>query len=117
MGRAAGSVKQDGPEWLLGPRRGEAMTKDLDAGKIERDLERLEEIVGALEDGSLSLEGALKIYEEGIGLVRGSRKALDLAGEKVEILSRAEAVASTKAQESPDEESAPEAEQDAGEDD
>ena len=82
-----------------GAEKGEVMTKELDPGKIERDLERLEEIVGALEEGSLSLEESLKIYEEGIGLVRASRKALDLAGKKIEILSRGEVGAASEADE------------------
>ena len=96
----------------MGPGKGKAMTKKLSAGEVERDLERLEEIVGALEEGSLSLEEALKIYEEGIGLVRGSRKALDLAAQKVEILSRDGAA--DGADERPGDEPAPEEEQDAG---
>ncbi len=53
---------------------------------FEKDLERLEEIVGALEEGGLSLDDSLKHFEEGIKLARRCEKALTEAEKKIEIL-------------------------------
>ncbi|MBI5091929.1 MAG: exodeoxyribonuclease VII small subunit [Candidatus Hydrogenedentes bacterium] len=54
--------------------------------KFEKDLERLESIVGALEEGGLSLDDALKRFEEGIKLAQRCEKALTEAEKKIEIL-------------------------------
>jgi len=54
--------------------------------KFEDALARLEEIVRTMETGDLSLEDSLKVFEEGIGLVRFCSKKLDEAERKVEIL-------------------------------
>lgn len=56
--------------------------------KFEKDLEKLEEIVGALEEGELSLDEALKRFEEGIKLAKRCEKALSEAEKKIEILTR-----------------------------
>ncbi len=56
--------------------------------KFEKDLERLEEIVAALENGELSLDDALKRFEEGIKLAKRCEKALTDAEKKIEILTR-----------------------------
>ncbi|HEO72267.1 MAG TPA: exodeoxyribonuclease VII small subunit [Candidatus Hydrogenedentes bacterium] len=53
---------------------------------FEKDLENLEEIVGALEEGGLSLDDSLKRFEEGITLARRCEKTLTEAEKKVEIL-------------------------------
>ena len=37
---------------------------------IEEALARLEEVVGLLESGELTLDESLKLYEEGVGLIR-----------------------------------------------
>lgn len=37
---------------------------------FEQALERLEEIIGLLEDGNLKLEEALELYNEGVTLVK-----------------------------------------------
>ncbi len=59
-------------------------------GKQERSFEealgRLEEIVLELEEGELSLEGALEKFEEGIELSRSCMQKLTQAEEKVEKL-------------------------------
>ena len=55
---------------------------------FEKALERLEKIVGELEGGELSLDEALKHYEEGIKLVQLCSKKLDTAQKKVEILTK-----------------------------
>jgi len=54
--------------------------------KFEKDLERLEKTVEALEAGGLSLDDALKRFEEGIKLARRCEKALTEAERKIEIL-------------------------------
>ena len=53
---------------------------------FEQDLERLETVVEALEEGGLSLEDALKQFEEGIKLSRRCEKTLTQAEKKIEIL-------------------------------
>lgn len=53
---------------------------------FETSMERLEEIVRRLEDGSDGLNAALKLYEEGIGLVRGCTEALDQAEMSIKML-------------------------------
>jgi exodeoxyribonuclease VII small subunit len=54
--------------------------------KFEKDLERLEQIVEALETGGLSLDESLKRFEEGIKLARRCEKALTDAEKRIEIL-------------------------------
>jgi exodeoxyribonuclease VII small subunit len=56
--------------------------------KFEKDLEKLEEIVTALEEGELSLDDAMKRFEEGIKLAKRCEKALSEAEKKIEILTR-----------------------------
>lgn len=56
--------------------------------KFEKDLERLEQIVEALETGGLSLDDSLKKFEEGIKLARRCEKALTDAERRIEILTR-----------------------------
>lgn len=58
--------------------------------KFEDALEKLEKIVGLLEDGSLSLDDALGKYEEGIKLSKLCARRLELAKKKVEILMKSE---------------------------
>jgi exodeoxyribonuclease VII, small subunit len=58
--------------------------------KFEDALEKLEKIVGLLEDGSLSLDDALGKYEEGIKLSKLCTKRLEAAKKKVEILMKSE---------------------------
>jgi exodeoxyribonuclease VII small subunit len=53
---------------------------------FEEALKELEEIVNRLERGDLSLEEALKLFEEGVKLSRYCHKKLDEAQKKVEIL-------------------------------
>lgn len=53
---------------------------------FEKDLEQLEQIVMALEEGGLPLEDSLKRFEEGIKLSRRCEKALSEAEKKIEIL-------------------------------
>lgn len=56
--------------------------------KFEKAMERLELIVQSLESGDLSLEESLKVFEEGMELVRFCNTKLDEAEQKVTILTR-----------------------------
>ena len=47
--------------------------------RFEDALERLESLVGALEDGSLDLETSLAHFEEGVRLVRLCQQRLEAA--------------------------------------
>ncbi len=53
---------------------------------LEKALVDLENLVEELESGELSLENAMKKFEEGIKLTRGCQTALKEAEQKVEIL-------------------------------
>ena len=57
-------------------------------GGFEKDLERLEKIVEALETGGLSLDESLKQFEQGIKLARRCEKTLTEAEKRIEILTR-----------------------------
>ena len=54
--------------------------------KFEDAMKRLEEIVQKLEDGELPLEESLKVFEEGIELVRACSSKLEEAEKKVTLL-------------------------------
>ena len=53
---------------------------------FEHSLARLEEIVRKLENANLSLDDAMKLFEEGVQLSRECQKHLEQAEGKVEIL-------------------------------
>lgn len=53
---------------------------------FEAALRRLEEVLEALEHGNLTLEEALKAFEEGVQLVRFCHGKLDEVERKVELL-------------------------------
>jgi exodeoxyribonuclease VII small subunit len=53
---------------------------------FEKNLKRLEEIVGNLEDGELQLEESLKLFEEGVKISRACNSKLNEAEEKVKLL-------------------------------
>lgn len=54
--------------------------------KFETALGRLEEIVRKMEDGDLSLEESLKLFEEGVKLSRLCDQKLQAAERRIEIL-------------------------------
>jgi exodeoxyribonuclease VII small subunit len=58
------------------------------APSFENDLESLEKIVEALEEGGLSLDDSLKKFEEGMRLAQRCDKALNAAEKKIEVLTR-----------------------------
>ncbi len=64
--------------------------RSMKKSKFEASLKRLEEIVATLEDGNLSIEESLKLFEEGVRLSRLSNKILDDAERRVEILVKGE---------------------------
>lgn len=47
--------------------------------EFEKSIERLEQIVSQMEQGNLPLDQALKLFEEGTGLVKSCAKQLDEA--------------------------------------
>ena len=53
---------------------------------FEESVGRLEEIVRMLENGTATLDESLKLYEEGIALVRAFNKQLDKAEKKIRLL-------------------------------
>jgi exodeoxyribonuclease VII small subunit len=53
---------------------------------FEKKLNRLEEIVHAMEEGDLSLDESLKLFEEGVKLSRQCHDQLDKAEQKVKML-------------------------------
>lgn len=57
---------------------------------FESALARLNEIVSALEDGTVPLDQSLSLYEEGISLVRFCTEKLDAAEKQIKVLTRAE---------------------------
>ena len=59
--------------------------------KFEDGLKRLEEIVAKLESGNLSLDESLKLFEEGVKLVRFCNERLAEAQQKVKLLTKDQA--------------------------
>ncbi|MDD5669625.1 MAG: exodeoxyribonuclease VII small subunit [Candidatus Omnitrophica bacterium] len=56
--------------------------------KFEESLKKLEKIVEDLEKGDLSLDEALKKYQEGIDLSRSCSQRLENAKKKIDILTK-----------------------------
>lgn len=54
--------------------------------KFEDQMERIGEIVSKLDAGECDLDGSLKLYEEGIRLVRACTEQLETAEQKVKLL-------------------------------
>ncbi|MBR7142983.1 MAG: exodeoxyribonuclease VII small subunit [Clostridia bacterium] len=55
---------------------------------FEQAVKRLEEITGKLEAGQVPLSESLKLFEEGVGLVRFCTGELDKAEAQIKILTR-----------------------------
>lgn len=65
------------------------MSNGQDQGRtFEASLEALEQIVRQLEDGDLSLEKSLELFEQGIRLSRECQERLSQAERRIEILLR-----------------------------
>ena len=58
--------------------------------RFEDALNKLEKVVSQLEEGDISLEESLKLFEEGIRLSRSCNQKLDEAEKRVEILLKSE---------------------------
>jgi exodeoxyribonuclease VII small subunit len=56
--------------------------------KFEEALKKLEKIVEDLEKGDLSLDEALKKYQEGVELSRQCSQRLETAKKKIDLLSK-----------------------------
>lgn len=56
------------------------------ADKFEASIKELEEIVKALESGSVSLDESLALFEKGVALTKSCQKLLDEAEKKVSVL-------------------------------
>ena len=54
---------------------------------FETSMNALEELVGKMEDGEMSLEDSLAAYERGVGLYRNCQQALEQAELRVRLLS------------------------------
>ena len=54
--------------------------------EFEKKLKRLEEIVSQMEEGKLSLEEHIKMFQEGIDLSKKCQKQLNEAEQKVQVL-------------------------------
>ena len=64
--------------------------KKIEDLSFEEALKRLEETVHALESGAVPLDESLKLFEEGVALVKFCNSKLDNAEQKVRILLRDE---------------------------
>ena len=53
---------------------------------FEEQIGELEEIVKKLENGDVSLDESLALFEQGIKLTKGCQKILDTAEKKVKVL-------------------------------
>ncbi len=58
--------------------------------RFEEALERLETIASSLEDGDLTLDQSLGLFEEGVRLTRLCASRLDEAQKRIELLTRSE---------------------------
>lgn len=70
----------------LGIREEEAEKNRSPAPSFEAGIEKLEQIVKALEQRDISLENALALFKEGIGLVQHCNALLDQAEREMEVL-------------------------------
>jgi len=59
---------------------------DSKADSFETKMNQLETLVGQLESGDLSLDDAMKTFEQGIKLTRECQAALDDAEQTVQVL-------------------------------
>ena len=53
---------------------------------FEASLKQLEQLVQQLEQGNLSLQQSMQVFEQGIALTRECQQSLDQAEQKVQIL-------------------------------
>lgn len=53
---------------------------------FEKSLEQLNQLIEKMETGNLSLETSLQHFEEGIALIRHCQQTLNIAAQKIQIL-------------------------------
>ena len=60
------------------------------AQTLEQSLEKLEQIIGNLENGDVSLEDSFKLYNEGMKLIQNCNQQLDKVEKKIVVLNQKE---------------------------
>lgn len=64
-----------------------AQKKEISASiDFEQSLDQLNQLIEKMETGHLSLEASLKYFEEGITLIRQCQQTLNIAEQKIQIL-------------------------------
>lgn len=57
---------------------------------VEECFDRLEEILGEMENGKTGLEESFRLYEEGIRLLKQAEESVDKVEQKIRVLSGSE---------------------------
>ena len=60
------------------------------AQTLEQSFEKLEQIIGNLENGDVSLEDSFKLYNEGMRLIQNCNQQLDKVEKKIVVLNQKE---------------------------
>ena len=60
------------------------------AQTLEQSFEKLEQIIGNLENGDVSLEDSFNLYNEGMKLIQNSNQQLDKVEKKIVVLNQKE---------------------------
>ena len=60
------------------------------AQTLEQSFEKLEQIIGNLENGDVSLEDSFKLYNEGMKLIQNCNQQLDKVEKKSGVLNQKE---------------------------
>ena len=60
------------------------------AQTLEQSFEKLEQIIGNLENGDVSLEDSFKLYNEGMKLIENCNQQLDKVEKKIVVLNQKE---------------------------
>ena len=60
------------------------------AQTLEQSFEKLEQIIGNLQNGEVSLEDSFKLYNEGMKLIQNCNQQLDKVEKKIVVLNQKE---------------------------
>ena len=60
------------------------------AQTLEQSFEKLEQIIGNLENGDVSFEDSFKLYNEGMKLIQNCNQQLDKVEKKIVVLNQKE---------------------------
>jgi exodeoxyribonuclease VII small subunit len=71
---------------MMATAKSEKNTKKTQDISFEQGLARLDEIISVLEKDNVALDDLMKLYEEGVGLLRACNEQLDTAEQKVKML-------------------------------